>query len=85
MEALRAASPLSVGDVTLVPIERVGVRSDMGDAGYWISAFKEAFAVIVCDTSGVRALAPDSSEIALDALIRETPNLGAILSKLSAS
>lgn len=84
MEGLRAASPLSVGDVTLVPIERAWIRSDMGDAGYWISAFKEAFAVVVCDASGLRALAVDSSEIALDDLIQETPNLGAILSKLSA-
>lgn len=85
MEVLRAASPLSVGDVTLVPIERAWVRSDMADAGYWISAFKEVFAVVVCDASGVRALDADSSEIALDALIRKTPNLGAILAELSAS
>ena len=85
MEALRAANPLSIGDVTLVPIERAWIRSDMGDAGYWIGAFKEAFAVVVCDASGVRALAADSSEIALDTLIRKTPNLGAILSELSAS
>ena len=82
MEALRAASPLSVGDVTLVPIERAWIRSDMCDAGYWISGFKEVFAVVVCDASGVRALATDSSEIVLDALIRKTPNLGAILSGL---
>jgi hypothetical protein len=85
MEALRAASPLSVGDITLVPIERAGIRSDRGDAGYWTSAFKEVFAVVVCDANGIRALDADSSEIALDALIRKTPNLGAILSKLSAS
>ena len=82
METLRAGSPLSVGDVTIVPIERAGIRSDMGDAGYWISAFKEVVAVVVCDASGVRALDPDSQDIALDALIRETPNLGAILSGL---
>jgi hypothetical protein len=81
--ALRAASPLSIGDVTLVPIERAWIRSDMGDAGCWISAFKEVIAVVVCDTSGIRALAADSSEIALDALIRETPNLGPILAELS--
>ena len=85
METLRAGSPLSVGDVTLVPIERAGIRSDMGDAGCWISAFKEVFAVVVCDARGVRALDADSSEIALDALIRKTPDLGAILSNLSAS
>ena len=85
METLRAASPLTVGDVTLVPVERVGSRSDRGDAGYWICAFKEVFAVVVCDANGIRALDADSSEIALDALLQNTPNLGAILSELSAS
>ena len=85
MEALRAASPLRVGDVTLVTVERIGIRSDMGDGGYWISAFKEAFAVVVCDAKGVRAFGSDSSDIALDMLIRETPNLAAILAGISAS
>jgi len=85
METLRAASPLNVGGVTLVPIERTRIRSDMGDAGYWIIAFKEVFAIVVCDASGVRALDADSSEIPLDTLIRKTPNLGAILSGLSTS
>jgi hypothetical protein len=85
METLRAASPLSVGDVTLVPVERVGSRSDRGDAGYWICGFKEVFAVVVCDESGVCVLAVGSSEIALDTLIQKTPNLGTVLSEISAS
>ena len=85
MEALRAASPLRVGAVTLVPVERVAIRSATGDAGCWISAFKEVFAVVVCDAGGVRALAADSSEIELDALMEKTPNLGAVLAGLSTS
>lgn len=85
MNVLRAADPLRVGDVTLVPIERVEVRSEIGDSGCWIGASKEVFAVVVCDAGGVRALAPDSSVIALDAVIEQMPDLGAILSGLSAS
>lgn len=84
METSRAASPLRVGDVTLLPIERARIRSVSGDAGYWVSAFKEVRAVVVSDANGVRALAMDSSEIALDSLIKETPNLAAVLSRLSA-
>lgn len=84
MEALRAASPLSVGDVTLVPIERAGIRSEMGNAGYWISAFKDVVAVVVCDATGVRAIATDSTEIALEPLIQKTPDLDAILSAVAA-
>lgn len=85
MESLRAARPLKVGNVTLVPIERIGIRSDIDDAGCWISAVKEVAAVVVRDSGGVRALAMDSSEIALDGLLRETPDLGVILSGLSVS
>lgn len=84
METLRAASPLRIGDVTLVPVECTGMRSDRGDAGCWISALKEPFAVVVCDADGTSALAMDSSKIELDALIEKTPNLGAILSELLA-
>ncbi len=85
MAALRAGTPLRVGDVTLVPIERSGIERGCGDAGYWLSAFKQAFAVVVCDASGVRALALDASKLALEDVIEETPNLGAILAELSAS
>lgn len=85
MAPLRAGSPLRVGAVTLVPVERVSIRSDQGDAGHWVSASKEVFAVVVCDADGVRVLAANSSEIALDALIDETPKLGAILSEIAVS
>ena len=42
-------------------------------------------AVVVCDAGGVRVLAADSSEIGLDELIRNTPNLTAVLTRLSGS
>lgn len=85
METLRATSPVRVGDVTLVPIERAVIHSDRGEAGCWLGAIKEPFAVILCDAAGVRALAADSTEIPLDDLIQKTPNLAAILAGLSAS
>jgi hypothetical protein len=84
METLQAARPLRIGDVTLVPIARAGIQSSSGDSGYWISAFKEAIAVVVCDANGVRALATGPSEITLDALMEEMPGLAAVLSELSA-
>lgn len=82
MEMLQAAGPLRAGDVSLVVIERGRLQSASGDAGYWISAFKEVHAVIVSDVNGVRALAMDSSEIPLDALMEEVPGLAALLSEL---
>ncbi len=82
METLRVVSPLRIGSITLVPIARAAIRSDRGAAGCWIGAFTEPYAVVVRDADGMRALGPDSSEMALDVLIEITPNLGAILSGL---
>jgi len=75
---------LVIGGVALVPVERTNVLSGRGAAGCWMSAFKEPFAVLVYDAKGVRALAMDSSELALEALIAETPDLAAVLAGLSA-
>jgi uncharacterized spore protein YtfJ len=84
MEALRAAIPLRVGAVTLVPIERTEISSSAGDAGCWMGAVKEPFAIVVCDAGEIRVFAVDSSDLSLDELIEETPNLAAILAKISA-
>lgn len=84
MAALRAGNPLRVGDVTLVPVERIKILSGSGAAGCWMSAFKEPFAIVVCDAGGLRVLAMDSSGLALGALTEDTPNLAAILANLSA-
>jgi len=85
MAALRAAGPVRVGDVTLVPVERTEILSSTGDAGLWMRAVREPVAIVVCDAGGLRALAMDSSELALDTLIGKTPNLGEVLATLSKS
>lgn len=59
MEALCAARPLAIGDVTLITIESSTIHSKMGDAGVWLSGFKHTYAVVVCDTSGFRAFDMD--------------------------
>lgn len=82
MVVLRVASPLRIGDFTLVPVERAEIRSDMGEAGCLVGAFKAVHAIVVADASGVRALAADSSDIPLDDLIRETPYLDDVLAEL---
>lgn len=85
MQTLRAVSPLRIGDVTLVLVERTDFRTGLGGAGCWTNAYKEPYAVVVRDADGLRALAADSSEIPLDALMEKVPGLEAILSELSGS
>lgn len=76
---LHAARPLIVGEVMLITIEQSGVQSDSSKMGGWLSAFKEAYAVVVCDTHGIRALGMDSAEIDVDDLMREVPDLDDVL------
>lgn len=83
MEALRAARPVTVGDVTLIAIEHTGIHSNRGEAGYWLSAFKDAHAVIVCDASGIRAFDAEAAEIELTVLVQKIPGLGRLLAGLS--
>lgn len=85
MDRRRAASPLRFGNVTIVPVERMDIQSGIVSSGCWIGGFKTVFAIVVCDDDGVRALAADSSEIPLDNLIRETPDLGGVIADLQAS
>jgi hypothetical protein len=59
-EALRAGAPLSVGAVTLLPIERVVRFDGSGNRRTWFSIAKEPFALVVRDAQGMQAIDIDS-------------------------
>jgi hypothetical protein len=82
MDELRAATPLVHGDVTIVPVERCSLQSFAGDAGCWLSGRKEPYAVIVCDTGGVRAFDAGAHVIPLETLIRKIPDLHELLESI---
>lgn len=82
MEVLRATRPLIVGGVTLIAIERTGIQSVRGNAGVWLSGFKQAYAVVVCDANGIHAFDADSTELELGVLMQKIPELGNLLAGL---
>ncbi len=63
MDELRSGNPFVAGDVTLVPIERYFIQFYTADRGSWLSGLTEPFAVVVCDTIGIRAFDIKSKEI----------------------
>jgi len=81
MEELRAGNPLVAGAVTIVPIERCSLHSAAWNMGCWLSGFKEPYAIIVRDADGVRALDTEAREIPLQSLLREIPDLDALLAQ----
>lgn len=81
-EILRAGTPLTVGAVILLPIERVVTCSDQGNTGAWFSIAKEPYAVVVRDTEGLRAFDADANGISIEPLRGKIPELDALLESM---
>jgi len=81
-ETVRAGTPLRVGSVTLLPIERVVVHSDIGALGAWFTAVKEPYALVVRDAGGIRALDVGATAVSLEALREGIPGLDAMLESM---
>ena len=80
--AVRPGTPLAVGALTLLPVERVVRYSDRADARLWFLAEKQPYALIVRDASGVRAFGADGAAVSLQILLDEVPELGTVLAAL---
>jgi hypothetical protein len=78
-EALRAGTPVRLGAVVLLPVERVLLQSDRGDTHLWFSAAKEPHALIVCDAGGTRGIDMDAMPVSLEALRERVPALDSLL------
>lgn len=81
-ESLRAGESVAIGDVRLLPIEKISIQSDRGRTGLWVRASKELFAVIVRDPGGIRACDPSGAAISVETLAEEVSGLDALLASL---
>jgi hypothetical protein len=85
MDELRPGNPIVAGERTIVPIERCLFQSVAGKSGCWLSGLKEPVAVIISDSSGMRAFDPEGGEIPVVSLIRKVPGLCAVVRHLPRS
>ena len=79
MEYITTETPITISDVTLIPVVRICLHSSDIKMGYELSANKEPLAIIVCDKNGVRAFDVNSSDIAISTLLQKIPDLGTVL------
>ena len=77
MIGLRAAAPVSLGDMAVIAVERVSIlQSATGRArGRWIAAEKRPLAVCVVTEAGARAFDLDGSDLSLAWLCDRVPGL----------
>ena len=81
-EAMRAGTPVTVGAVTLLPIERVVLNAQRRGARQSISAALEPYALVVRDSTGVRAIDAAAMAVSLEALREEVPGLESALAAI---
>jgi hypothetical protein len=81
-EVVRAGTPLKLGPVALLPVERVVLRADRRDALACYAAVKELYALIVRDAEGVRALDCAAVTVPLEALREKLPDLDSVLAAM---
>ena len=81
-ETWRASTPVTVGSVTLLPIERVVLHADRGNTRLWFSATKEPYALVVRDAGGIRAVDTNAMAISLEVLREKLPEFDALLASM---
>ena len=79
---LTAGAPIRVGSVTLLPIERVVIRTDMAATGAWFSVAKQPYALVVRDANGIRTVDIDAAAVSLEQLREQIPGLDAMLAPM---
>ena len=82
MDKLYAGIPLTAGKFTLIPVEHLVLQTKTESTYDWLVAFKEPYAIIVCDSNGVRALNLKDKQLSLEDLIQTVPGLGTIVAPL---
>ena len=81
-ETVRAGTPITVGSVTLLPIERVVVHSEQNNMRAWFSATKDPYALVVRDAGGIRAVDTDATAVPLEELRKKIPELDGLLASI---
>lgn len=84
-ETLRAGTLLTVGTVTLLPIEHVVMHAAKGKIGAWISVAKEPYALIVRDRNGIHMIETDRANVSLEQLREIVPGLDAVLASMGST
>lgn len=75
MTTLRLGRPIRVGEIEVIPIERMHGTVDTIGGGILAIARKEPAALVIRTPDGDRAADLDGAEVALDELLRDVPGL----------
>ena len=79
MEYVTTETPITVSDVTLIPVVRICQQRNDFKLGHGLSGKKEPLAIILCDKHGVHAFDMNASAITISSLLEKIPELDTVL------
>lgn len=79
IDMLRAVTPVHVGSVSLLTIERVTVHPGRCAGVAWVSAALEPYALIVRDGLGIRVIDVGAGAVSLEQLREQITGLDGLL------
>lgn len=79
MRQLSVGVRVTIGETTLIPLERVTITTLKPRPGYWLGATKEIVAVVISRPDGLRALDMEGRERTIDELNQEFPELATVI------
>ena len=82
MNKLRVGTPTKLCDITLIPLFRIELSSIQQPDSLWLNGTVEPFAVVFIEPDGTRAVGVDESELDIEHLVRQMPELEALISGL---
>ncbi|UCH46503.1 MAG: hypothetical protein JSU95_10250 [Betaproteobacteria bacterium] len=77
-DRLIACEPIHVGNVTVLPIQRVKLQSQTAAAHAWLAASKEPVALVVRDSDGTRTI-DIAGTLSIEQLRDQIPDLDALI------
>jgi hypothetical protein len=81
-DTLRAGAPITVGAVTLLPIERVQRYVDRDATGVRFGFMRKPHALVLCERGATRAVDVEANAVSLTELRDSVPGLDAALASL---
>ena len=81
---LRAGKLVCVGHVTLLPVDRVVLHTEIHATGAWLSITSHPYTLVVSDANGTRTINIDETAVPLEQLREHLPGLDSALASARA-
>ncbi len=82
MKKMQAGNPITVGDVKLIPLERVFVHGDNSKKGLFLYVTKEPIGVVIVSPQGRSATDINGNSVPLETYLQQVSGLQEILNNL---